>query len=117
MKVPFSMFQTRSPERDKEQDRARIERMRRAVAGELQAAINERDGLTRRRERDYAVAATSLSQLGEFGERSAADEQSISELERNAERANTRIKNLTIQIESIRKLLAGINELDNLPSQ
>ncbi len=117
MKVPFRMFQTRSPERDREQDRARIERIRRVVQAELQSATSERDGLTRRRERDYAVAATSLSQLGEFGERSAADEQSISELERNAERANTRIKNLTVQIEAIRQLLAKVNELDNLPSQ
>ena len=117
MKVPFLMFRTRSPERDKEQDRTRIERMRRVVTTELQAAINERDGLTRRRERDYAVAATSLSQLGEFGERSAADEQSISELERNAERANTRIKSLNTQIASIQHLLAMLNDMDNLPSQ
>ena len=117
MKVPFRMFQTRSPERDKEQDRARIERIRRVVAAELQGAINERDGLTTRRERDYAVAATSLSQLGEFGERSSADEQSISELERNAERANTRIKILNIQIESIHRLMALLNEMDSLPSQ
>ena len=117
MKVPFQMFQTRSAERDKEQDRTRIERMRRVVAAELQAAINERAGLTRRRERDYAVAATSLSQMGEFGERSPADEQSISELERNALRANTRIEVLNTQIESIHRLMALLNEMDDLPSQ
>ena len=117
MKVPFLMFRTRSPERDQEQDRTRIGRMRRVVMAELQSAIDERDGLTRRRERDYAVAATSLSQLGEFGERSVADEQSISELERNAARANTRINNLNVQIESIHRLLALLNEMDNLPSQ
>ncbi|MDB5622938.1 MAG: hypothetical protein JWR39_1501 [Devosia sp.] len=111
------MFQTRSPERDREQDRTRIERMRRVVTSELQAAVNERDGLTRRRERDYAVAATSLSQLGEFGERSAADEKSISELERNAERANTRINSLNAQIASIQRLMGLLNEMDNLPSQ
>lgn len=104
---PFLVFQTRSPDRDKQTDAGR----RDAVLGVLgrQTSDMEREiaGLQRRMDQAYQRAATMLANSDEYGERSRADEEEISAFEASAEAARHRIAKLRSQLE----MFSGIEEI------
>ncbi|HTM77945.1 MAG TPA: hypothetical protein VL133_09990 [Devosia sp.] len=105
------LFRTRDPARDANNDGERLMPIHRAIADAIASASAEKQGLQRRVDLHYAQATSLLDTSGEYGERSAADEKSISDAEASAAKATARIGQIDGQIG---KLNAMLVELDRI---
>ncbi len=107
------LFRTRNPARDANTDMERLMTVRRAIADAIASANTEKQGLQRRVDMHYALATNLLDNSGAYGERSDADEKSISEAEANAARATARIGQIDIQIAKLNDMLLELDRLGN----
>lgn len=102
-------FRARSPERDAETDRGRIEAIMDAIESALQAAEREQTGLNRRVEDVLARAAvTSGNGDDEYLEREALDKHHQDLFDKETQNGQRRLKELSSSIAHFKFLKAAM---------
>lgn len=105
-------FRTRSPQRDQEGDRARIQSVREALLAAKASAEGERHGLRRRiaEWQDRAVAIMDTS--GDYGARDAEEENEIAEATKAAAKGEERLEEISRNIAVFDEMLARLDEAE-----
>jgi hypothetical protein len=102
-------FRARSPERDAETDRTRIEAIMAAIENALQAAEREQSGLNRRVEDVLARAAVTIGNGDdEYLEREALDNHHQDLFDKEILNGQRRLKELTASIAHFKFLKAAV---------
>ena len=107
------VFRTRDPARDAQTDRARLMSIRTAIAEAIESANRERDGLERRVDAYFASASHILDQ-GDFEQRSAEDEATIAEAERQGSAGLRRIAAIDAHLRRLQGLLTQVDGQDDM---
>ncbi|MCP3460098.1 hypothetical protein [Bradyrhizobium sp. CCGUVB23] len=103
------VFRARSPERDAETDRTRIEAIMDAIESALQAAEREQEGLNRRVEDVLARAAVTIGNGDdEYLEREALDNYHQDLFDKEIQNGQRRLKELSSSIAHFKFLKAAM---------
>ncbi|WP_027524884.1 hypothetical protein [Bradyrhizobium sp. Ec3.3] len=103
------VFRARSPERDAETDRTRIEAIMAAIESALQAAEREQEGLSRRVEDVLARAAVTIGNGDdEYLEREALDSHHQDLFDKEIQNGQRRLKELGSSIAHFKFLKAAM---------
>jgi hypothetical protein len=110
MAVGAGLFRTRSPDRDRSTDEHRTLAVRSSVEKALRESQRELAGLEARIETALMASITLMDNSGDYGERSAEDEQDIIENEQQAQRGRLRVMALRLQIDRYSRMLAILSD-------
>ena len=105
------VFRTRDPSRDAATDRDRLMTVRSSIVAAIDSARRERAGLQTRVDNYFASASHILDQA-DFAGRSADDEASIVEAERQGSAGLRRIATIDAQIERLNDVLTYFDDQD-----
>jgi hypothetical protein len=103
--MALSWFRTRSPERDRNTDSARLSGVRQAIEQARNEAQRENLGLQARVAHYHAKASSLLDHSAAYGGRSAEEESEITRAEADALRARSRVQRTQEQMELFEELL------------
>lgn len=105
-------FQTRSPERDLERDRARVGKLRQVLETARAEAESERTGLQRRIDAYLHQAVSLMDSSDGYGARPDEEEREIVDLESRAKAGVQRVAQVTGHISAIDQMLADLASID-----
>jgi len=111
MVLGFPLFRTRSPERDRETDAARLRRMQYVLDQTVSEMGRELAGLQRRIDDSMNRAVAVMDDSGDYTERDPKDEKLITDYESQVSAGQKRIAHLNRQLavyQSIGEALSGL---------
>lgn len=108
-------FRTRSPQRDQEGDRARIQSVRQALLTARLSAERESDGLQKRILEWQSRAIAIMDTTADYGLRDPDEESALTEATLAAAKAEERLKTIANTISGFDQMLAQLDELEGPP--